>query len=532
MIYTLKVNGVEKTLDGWKIDAESVELIRGSFIADTLSWAVKVERIIDEPDANLSYGNAVEFFANGVRRFVGWIREVSPEGSKEGHLIKYTCKNAWHELEVLTYQQDRNTKSSADSFTNFFLVRTPVVVLGARVGLATLTKVDTKNQMEDLLDYAIAGGVALQRNVNFSGLVPPYEERNNVTVATAIRAMASLTPDCVSWFDYTTTPPTIFIRRRPTETAVSIDLLGGAPLIGFKPFKALEDMKPTGVDLTVVSNDVNPVDGRRYALLTKMAGGSSLFQPRQLTGIVTPRGFFSTAPETTPEDLADAYYEALQETFYEGALTFSHSPTIYRPGNLVNLLNGWAAWATAKAIVQSVREIPVKRLMIVECGRPPMLNAGTWADLNRRINSTVDPGRITNVIDGTGSSEMDTVRGSTSGTLECHGGTPEAMATLSWTISGTRVEWSYTRTAVATSGGGVMDGTQFIFFGNAGNATYPSGVLSFPPNPYPDTQNGSPLNGSGAFTAPAGTWVVFVCRVMNGTVIVAGPNYAYAQIGA
>lgn len=402
MIATLKIAGETRTPQGWGIDDESLELKTVNFAADTLVWAMSEEDALGETP--FPYGSAVEYFEDGVRRFVGWVREETVVLSRAKEVLQFTCKNVWHELELTTYTQQRNTKSATDGFSALVARSTTEVVLGARFTGSTLTKIDTKNQMTDLLDFAIANGLSadLQYNVDFAGITPPYQERLNITIAAAMRATAALMPDCATWFDYTTTPPTLYIRRRATETPVTIDLLGGAPLVKL-PIKCLEDAIPSGIDLNVVDAVTNPADGSIYSRFTSQFAGSILTRPRVIAGTINLRGLFSDNPETAP-DLAADYLAALQERYYETTITLVGSDTNYRPGNLFNFTGGRVAWETAKAIAQSVTWTPARQLQIIECGRPPMLSIGNWQELQRLLANGKDPGLVGGAITGTNSS--------------------------------------------------------------------------------------------------------------------------------
>lgn len=399
MIATLKIAGETRTPQGWGIDDESLELKTVNFAADTLVWAMSKEDALGETP--FPYGSAVEYFEDGERRFVGWVREETVVLSRAKEVLQFTCKNVWHELELTTYTQQRNTKSADDGFSALIARSTTEVVLGARFTGSTLTKIDTENQMTDLLDFAIANGLAadLQYNVDFAGITPPYQERLNITIAAAMRATAALMPDCATWFDYTTTPPTLYIRRRATETPVTIDLLGGAPLVKL-PIKCLEDAIPSGIDLNVVDAVTNPADGSIYSRFTSQFAGSILTRPRVIAGTINLRGLFSDNPETAP-DLAADYLAALQERYYETTITLVGSDTNYRPGNLFNFTGGRVAWETAKAIAQSVTWTPARQLQVIECGRPPMLSIGNWQELQRLLANGKDPGLVGGAITGT-----------------------------------------------------------------------------------------------------------------------------------
>ncbi|MEO6004251.1 MAG: hypothetical protein ABIZ04_04585 [Opitutus sp.] len=402
--WTLKVGSVTRSIAGWGIDWDSLQCRFNSWDADEVSFAMTKASVLEDPV--FAYGDDVTLYKDATIWFVGKIWKPSVAANSRSEVQKYLCKNVWQQLENLQYEQQRNTKVAADNFASFQQIYSTRAVLGSRLNTsaAGLTKIDTKDQMVDLLDWAIAEGLSLQYNVNFSGLTPPYEEAKDMTVAAAMRRMGAWTPDCATRFDYSTTPPTLYISRRPTATTRTIDLLavsvGG--LVEFAPMAADYDLVPSGVDVTFVGGVTNPADGVRYALYNRITSTylPSIDRSRLLRGTLFLAGSGTIDEEATPTALAQAYADALSELFWNTTLTFAHveCPGTYRPGNLVNLTNGQTAWATAKAIIQAVTETPAKGLTVVECGRPPMLSTGTLAELQRRISNVQNTAGTVTVI--------------------------------------------------------------------------------------------------------------------------------------
>ena len=406
-VWSLKVGATTRTLAGWGIDFNTMQPQFLSWDADELNFALTKASILEEPP--FAYGDAVTLYKDATVWFVGSIVQPSVSASAQSEAQKFTAKNVWDKLENLQWEQEQVTYSAADDFATAIRQATTRTILGARMGVSALEKISTKNQMTDLLDFAIAEGLPLQYDVDFAGLTPPYEPARELTIAAGMRRMGSWTPDLATRAKYNTTPPTIYIRRRAGAATITINLADPAAsgLVSWEPMKADYHLVPSGVEISVVSGVTNPADDLRYKLITRFQSANALLpgidRSRLIRGTITLAGDGTHEEEATPEELAQAYEDALSELFWNTTLTFKHMevPGTIRPGDLINLTNGQTAWATAKAIVQSVTETPALGLTVVECGRPPMLSQGTLAELQRRISNVGNAdGAVSSIFSG------------------------------------------------------------------------------------------------------------------------------------
>lgn len=471
-VWTLKVGDETRSIAGWGIDWDSLQLTFNSWDADELNFAMTKATVLEDPV--FSFAEDVILYKDSTPWFVGKVVQPSAQASSIKEVQRFTCKNVWAQLEDLQYEQEHNTKSADDGFTDYARVLMTRVVLGSRLGETGVTKIDTKNQMEDLLAWAVAEGLPLAYNVDFSGLTPPYEEAKDMSVAAAMRRMAAWTPDCATRFDYSTTPPTLYIRRRPGATTRTLDLLavevGG--LVEFGPLKGDFNLVPTGVEIAFVSSVENPADNLRYQVVSKLASGvfTGIDRSRLLRGTIFLAGDGTIDAEATPEELAADYAAALSEVFWNGPFTFVHPevPGTYRTGNLINATNGQTAWTTMKAIVQSVQETPARGMTVVTCGRPPMLSTGTLAELQRRISNVANnAGTVSSVYSGYSSSEprvsftsVRTLTFDLSGYLE--GNTPALVGSATFRVTiHNRVACTIELTAWALAG--AVDGIPLTY---------------------------------------------------------------------
>ena len=397
--WLLTVGGVTKTIGGWGINADSLLKSAKSFESDTLSFEMTAATVVGEP-VFADRAPAI-LTRDGVRVFVGKIREDIVELDAFTQVQKYVIKNAWDDLEHCPYKQDRTVKDTvANTFSLFSTTR---LFLGARTGVQTVTKITTKNQMEDLLAFAVADGIELAYDVNFTGLTPPYQEAKGLTVAAAMRVVVGVIADMFTWMDYTTLPyPTLYMRRRSSVTPTTIDLSNYSSTVGLvsvKPLKPLRELYADSVEINFESSALDPVTGSRYASFTQQFAGTQTPGGYNLKATFLLAGQGTTDPEATPAALAAAYRDALSQPYYQTTLGFHHLaiPGTYRPGfcfNFTGTVDGVAvraAWGTAAAIAQVVHEQLFRGITTVECGAPPMLNTATFKELQSKLAAVSSP---------------------------------------------------------------------------------------------------------------------------------------------
>jgi hypothetical protein len=387
--WTLKIGELTRTFAGWGIDADSVQLVFRSFESDTLSWAMTEADALAEPP--FAYDQPVTLYKDGVKWFVGRIHDDPVEFAAKGEVQRYICKNAWADLETCIWEQARTETLDQSNPITLFMSRQ---LLTFRAGVG---KIDTKSQLEDVLDFAIADGIQIAYIVDFEGLVPQYQEVRDATVAAIARMMGKWTPDIASHFDYTTEPyPTVIFKRRGNPiTPVTLDLSAYVPatgLVGARPIRALRELFVDGVKINYLGTESAPTEGGSpYTTLFSSSAGTIFARPKVLKFTVDLFGRGTANQETPTADFVAAFYAILQKLFYQAVLTFRHLdvPGTYRPGMIINFTGGRAEWTTAKAIVQAVTETPAIGETIVECGAPPFLNKGSFNEL-ARIAAGVD----------------------------------------------------------------------------------------------------------------------------------------------
>jgi hypothetical protein len=179
-------------------------------------------------------------------------------GTARAEIQNYEATNAWLELEQIVFQQTWYTAIDPDN-ANFN-------VAGGTQSRVTLFQginglhVTIGAQIAEIINWAITCGAYLQLGVHNLTAKPPLEEALDQTCAEALRRVLRWAPDCVSWFDYTSTPPTINFARRGDCSALTYDM--SQPGIESITLGPRHDIALPGVVLKY--ERINTIDGRAY----------------------------------------------------------------------------------------------------------------------------------------------------------------------------------------------------------------------------------------------------------------------------
>ena len=139
------------------------------------------------------------------------------------------------------------------------------LILGLDVSGAFITAGAVITEMlQYVLDSFTANGLepAFQIGAIDPGYLIPLDEVKDVTCTEVFRKMARWMPDCMQWFDYTTTPPTIHFRLGGSGGTATLTV-GKPPLVSLGEIKPLNDL-------------VAPAVVIHYELTTTVNGAASL----------------------------------------------------------------------------------------------------------------------------------------------------------------------------------------------------------------------------------------------------------------
>lgn len=368
----LEINGVRRALSGWQIESASLKLANQS--TDQLSFTTKAETA-------LGFGDRVVLWFGTERRFSGLLTSTAYSESAKSPRRSYIASGAWYFLEKIVFQQSRYFLIDAFAIAKGYTTQSASksVLFLDTVGGAS---VSPGAQAKAAIDYAIAKGAAIARTTTFDidpGLVP-WETADDISCADVIRRCARWTRDVVAWWDYSVTVPVLHIGRRPNLDAVALDLEDGNSLLNLT-VEPCWDLQPSGVLIHFIKTEVNAAGEEWLSMFTRSAGAAT--GGMRCVVITIRLGGKGANSEPEPTGLATLFWNSVKDLQWTGSISL-HSPgasATLRPGCVLNLAAGDAAWATMRALVQAVEEDLLTGVLRAEFGPPRQLGVQDFADL-------------------------------------------------------------------------------------------------------------------------------------------------------
>jgi len=235
-IWTILCDGEEKTLSAWGIDGPVLTL--NNQAPDELTF--RMPRKLFDSEAPFPFDQIVTLKRSGARFFEGRVSTTPRICEENKEQIQYLISGPWKDLETTPFQQDWNFEQGA--YVSPF-VR---VILGQSL---EGTKMDSEVGIQEVIAFAISVGCNLQLGTNMPPLDVPFNEMGNISCAEALRKYLAWKPSCCTWFDYSTTPPTLNVADRADEEAVPLEFtLGEQPLSSLELIPR-EDLLVDGVVL-------------------------------------------------------------------------------------------------------------------------------------------------------------------------------------------------------------------------------------------------------------------------------------------
>lgn len=295
MPYTLTHNGTTQTLEAWGLDRPQLTLTNQA--ADVL--------VLREPGgaydtaALFAYDDPVILRRDGVSVFSGRVQSVRRDAADADEARQYEIRGPWAQLEQIVYQQLWQTTNGLDS--NLVQARRSRVILGQDVAG---NKIATNAEMISAVDWAIANGADLAVGTIDAGVVIPYQELVDVTVAELIGTCLRWTPDAVVWFDYAVSPPALNIRRRRSLQSLSV-AIDPQHSVGFG-FVSREDLQVPAVALTYEKS--HSYNGETWSTteVDKYPAEATGYEPRSLVATISLEGSSSNVEEQLIETAAIA----------------------------------------------------------------------------------------------------------------------------------------------------------------------------------------------------------------------------------
>jgi hypothetical protein len=245
MTWTISCNGVEKTLAGWGLTQVRRKLVSQS--TDELSFKADGSPA-DAAPLFAPYGpwvtlyrdrtqNSDGSFSAGTTWFQGLVTQVPRAGAPDAESMFYKVSGPWWYLQHRVFQQPYQNiflgytvpgdPNSAPVYGNGYSSH---LFLNQGLSGTALLKTTTGQQITEALFWALKPFIEASATPPFQvgavtpNLDVPIDEVRDITCAEVIHKMLRWSPDAVTWFDYTTSPPTFNCKRRAELTLVNLDI--------------------------------------------------------------------------------------------------------------------------------------------------------------------------------------------------------------------------------------------------------------------------------------------------------------------
>lgn len=231
-------NATVRSLETAQIDSAQISF--RSLEADTFTFTISPETLTSATIPDLE--QKITLYRDGVQFFTGTVTNVRPLISQSSQQAQVTVSGPWWWMERINMTTVRTDGAGSTGERMTFVF-----------GNAT-TGGDLETHIRALIARAIALGVPMQLGGVADFFNVPQISLNQSTVGQALSELVRLVPDTQVNFDYSTTPPTIDIRRRGTSTPRTIDV-ATAPVdsIDIEP---MIELQVSQVRLPYVTRDV------------------------------------------------------------------------------------------------------------------------------------------------------------------------------------------------------------------------------------------------------------------------------------
>ena len=242
MNWTLACNGTEKLVADWGFTQLTRRLVSQG--RDELSFTAE-GAAADGPNAFTPFVDSVTLWRDrqlddsgnwtgGEIWFTGLCIQAPRRGAPDAESNSYKLAGPWWYLDTRVFEKTFNLYDHLDAhnqpvyrqvtFSHAFLNIGPTQVL------SPFNMITTGAQIIEALDWAL-------KPFSDAGAPPPFqigevtpalfiafEEVRDITCAEVIHKMLRWSPDAVTWFDYSTSPPTFNCVTRPGLTTVNLPI--------------------------------------------------------------------------------------------------------------------------------------------------------------------------------------------------------------------------------------------------------------------------------------------------------------------
>lgn len=196
------LNATSRTLA--EIGALGPKVTFRSLAADSMTWGVMLAELAPTTELIPEIGQEIALFRSGSRVFCGHVANVR----QAGHSVTVTVNNAWWWLERVFLSSTQTDGTGAT---------------GTRASFA-LAAGDLSTSFAAVANAAIALGVPMSLGALAATFNAPELRLNQQSFGQALAEIARVTPDLVTWFDYSVGGyPALRTSRRLSAGTVTID---------------------------------------------------------------------------------------------------------------------------------------------------------------------------------------------------------------------------------------------------------------------------------------------------------------------
>ena len=208
---TWEIRIADRVLPASSWSVSGIQRRRSSQAADVVAFSVESQASALTTETPFAPLLEVVIFRDGVRWFVGRVTSVRRAAAGAAERIAIEVAGPWWYLDNLVYQQTWRVFGSGEIHKSHCLLNT----------FADGTKMGVRLQIADILTWVSTNAVAkfgsapFQWNPSeFPDALIPVDEVRDITSAEALSKQLRWIPDAVTWWDYSTTPPTFHCQRR------------------------------------------------------------------------------------------------------------------------------------------------------------------------------------------------------------------------------------------------------------------------------------------------------------------------------
>ncbi|MGV3756997.1 MAG: hypothetical protein ACO1QS_16570 [Verrucomicrobiota bacterium] len=262
--WTLKYGELEKTFEAWGLKGLSRRL-RIEFI-DDVTFYRPCRRADAAPLFEVDDSLQIFRTENGVK--VKWFEgivvdnDADFEDAAEGQ--GYVVAGPWYYLEHQIFKQI--WKSYTGDPDNLAEVRVSRVLLGTKVVIDQLVRQHMRDQITEILDYAIYCGAPIQYDVSaIPAIFLTVDELLDRHCDEAIKRQLRLVPDLVPRWDYTFTPPKLIFTKRDDIVPVELPAFDGVRLKNLKIKECFDLRRPSVVIRYEITNTDDGLEWKQHA---------------------------------------------------------------------------------------------------------------------------------------------------------------------------------------------------------------------------------------------------------------------------